>query len=284
MNNLIFCPICEKKLKSLMSHIRIIHNLTPTQILEKYPNTKFVSDDVKNKASKSCIKSKCGRPPGCLLSDDHKQKISIAVSNEKNPFYGKKHSDITKEKMSQNHADFNGNKNPLVKWLDRDPKNKEKYSSILKESRAKKWSNEEYRKIHSERLSKQVSKLYLNGFNPYTNCKHGWFESKKFSTKFYFQSSYEQKFLEFCETSPKISSLQRVPFVIPYKDNGGIERNYCADFFVNRNVVIEIKPKTMLGYNNNVLKIEFGKKYCKENGYEYKLLMESELDDLENFL
>jgi len=72
--------------------------------------------------------------------------------------------------------------------------------------------------------------------------------------------------------------------MIPYTDDNGIKRNYVADFFVNGSVVIEIKPKSMLDYNNNRLKIEAGKQYCKNNCYEYKLLMENELSNLETTL
>jgi hypothetical protein len=90
--------------------------------------------------------------------------------------------------------------------------------------------------------------------------------------------------LEFCETSNKIKALQRLSFVIPYKDESGKQRNYYPDFIVNQIVVIEVKPKSMLNYNHNKQKIAAGKKYCNKNGYEYKLLMEDELKDLDKIL
>jgi hypothetical protein len=284
MKKLVLCPICKNEFKSLMSHLRLEHQITPTELLKKYPNTKLVSEDVKQRASSSCIKSKCGRDGGFTMTNEHKKKISIAMTGERNSFYGKKHSLKTRRKMSKNHADFSGDNNPLVKWLSRSPQNREIYSHNLKCKLIEKWSDEEYRKKHSERLSKQVSQQIINGFNPYSNCKRGWFHSDKFSAKFYFQSSYENQFLEFCEISPKITSLQRVPFVISYKDDAGIARNYCADFLINDMMIVEIKPKSLLDYNNNRLKINAAEKFCIEHNFQYKLLTEEELNNLEQIL
>ena len=40
-------------------------------------------------------------------------KISVALSGENNGFYGKKHTETTKQKMSKNHADFSGENHPM---------------------------------------------------------------------------------------------------------------------------------------------------------------------------
>ena len=281
MNQLISCPICLRKFKSLMSHIRLAHHLTPHELLEKYPNTKMVSDLVKQKASHSCIESGCGRKHGFTVSEEQKLKISNAVSGERNPFYGKQHSKNTKRKMSRNHADFRGMKNPLVKWLNQDPQNKEIYSRRCRET----WQDPKNYETLCQSNRKSIVKAMLNGnHHPYSKCERGWFKSQKFGRKFYYQSSYEKRFLEYCETAAKISSLQTLPFVIPYKDNDGNDHSYYADFLVNGITVVEIKPSTMMDYNHNREKIVAGRKYCRQNGYDYKLLTENELNDLENVL
>lgn len=264
-----------------MSHVRCKHQLTPSQILEKYPNTKFVSEYVKRKVSKSCIDSGCGRIAGFNVSDQQKKKISLSVSGIKNPFFGKRHTLKTRTKMSRNHADFTGIKNPLVKWLNRDIKNREIYSRRCKET----WKNPKNYEVLCQSNRRNIVKAMLNGnHNPYSTCKHGWILSKKFDKRFYYQSSYEKRFIEFCESSSKIKSLQRVPFVIPYVDDMKRSRNYFPDFLVNGFIVIEIKPKSMLDYNNNQLKIDAGRSYCLTHGFEYKLLMELELDNLEKII
>lgn len=268
-------------MKSLMSHLRAKHFLTPTELLQKYPNTKLVSESVKQKVSHSCIESECGRNPGFTVSEEQKQKISISVLGEKNPFYGKRHSKKTRQKMSQNHADFRGKKNPLVKWLNQTPQNKVIYSQRCKET----WKNPKNYESLCQSNKKSIVKAMLNGnHHPYSNCDHGWFISQRFNQRFYYQSSYEKRFLDYCEISNKISALQKVPFVIPYIDDCGKSHVYYADFLVNGKIVVEIKPSSLLNYNHNREKISAGKIYCSQNGYEYKLLMEDELNNLENIL
>lgn len=271
------CPICKKEFKTLNSHIHFKHKLSTEEFLSKYPNTKLVSENIKKEVSKSCKKSGCGKwMKGYKFSDERKKQYKEMNSGKNNPFYGKKHSKNTKKLMSDNHADFTGKNNPLVKWLN-DERNREKYSQIMKEA----WRDPEKYTMLCKRNSKNIKKAILNGnHNPYSNCIHGWFESKKFDKKFYYQSSYELAFLEFCECSDKICSLQKVNFAIPYKDSNGKDHNYFPDFFVNKRVVIEIKPKTMIDYNHNREKIEHAKKFCIKRGYEYKLLMETELNNL----
>lgn len=282
---LLTCPICQIQLKTLGSHIHFKHNITGEELLKQYPNTKLTLDSVKEKTSKTCKESGCGKwMKGYEYPEWRIKEYKEKNSGEGNPFFGKTHSKKTKKQMSDNHADFTGDKNPLVRWLKKDPKNKRIFSTKLKTAWTEKFKDENVRRQFCENISNVISKLYVNGFNPYTNCEHGWFESIKFSNKFYYQSSYEKKFLEFCESSNKIKALQRLTFVIPYKDKSGKQRNYYPDFLINQIVVIEIKPKSMLNYNHNKQKIEAGKKYCGKNGYEYKLLMEDELKDLDKIL
>lgn len=40
---------------------------------------------------------------GCKWSDESKKRLSESISGEKNPFYGKKHDDETKDRMRKNH-------------------------------------------------------------------------------------------------------------------------------------------------------------------------------------
>ena len=282
MKELLTCPICQKQFQTLNSHIHFKHHLTTEEFLRQHPNIKLVSDSIKKTVSKSCKKSGCGKwRKGSILSDEQKENLSEMFSGKNNPFFGKKHSKKTRKKMSDNHADFTGIKNPLTQWLEKDSKNRELYSDRMKRV----WDDPIMREKLSIRNKNSVAKAILRGnLTPYSKCKHGWYISKKFSCRFYYQSSYEFNFLEFCEQSNKISSLQKVNFMIPYIGNDKRSHNYFPDFIVNGVIVVEIKPKSMLNYNNNKLKIESGKLYCENNGYDYKLLMEEELRNLESIL
>jgi len=56
---------------------------------------------------------KFGRRPGFKMSQEQKDLRSKLFKGKGNPFYDKKHSEKTKAKMSKNHADFSGDKNPF---------------------------------------------------------------------------------------------------------------------------------------------------------------------------
>ena len=52
---------------------------------------------------------------GKLMSEEEKKKRRIKYSGKGNPYYGKKHSNEIRQKMSKNHADVNGGNNPRAK-------------------------------------------------------------------------------------------------------------------------------------------------------------------------
>lgn len=49
------------------------------------------------------------------MSEEQKQWMRIAYKGKGNPFYGKRHSEETKRKMREHHADVSGGKNPIAK-------------------------------------------------------------------------------------------------------------------------------------------------------------------------
>lgn len=59
---------------------------------------------------------------GYEFTEKRRKQYRKKFSGKGNPFFGQKHSDSGRKKMSDNHADFTGDKNPLVKWLKKDPK------------------------------------------------------------------------------------------------------------------------------------------------------------------
>lgn len=65
--------------------------------------------------------SRTGRPPGFKHAEEWKQQMSKRFSGSRNPFWGKKHTEETREKMRANHADFSGDNNPFRRALLKDP-------------------------------------------------------------------------------------------------------------------------------------------------------------------
>lgn len=84
---------------------------------------------------------------GVNLSDDTKSKLSEANKGSKNPmfgktgsknsFFGKHHDEKTKNKMSENHADFSGKNNP--RFSKKLPNTSSKYMGVTFVKRFSKW-------------------------------------------------------------------------------------------------------------------------------------------------
>lgn len=135
-------------------------------------------------------------------------------------------------------------------------------------------------KEYSQMISEKVSNLYLEGkihYNKKVRYKTGWFYSNKSNINIYYRSSLELKYLEFFEVCENIINFIPAPFKIKYIDPEGIIRNYCPDFLVktiNKTYLVEVKPRALFSYYNNLLKFAVAKIYCKENKILFKILTE----------
>lgn len=143
------------------------------------------------------------------------------------------------------------------------------------------------------------------------NYKQGKFKAKnpqKYDgnpTEIYFRSSYELKFMQYCDLTENIISYQSEEFWIPYRSpiDNKIHR-YFPDFFVkykdkngnNRHLVVEIKPQKDLKMPEtnpkrktkswvyavktwavNQAKWEAAREYCADRNYEFRVLTEKDL-------
>ena len=120
-----------------------------------------------------------------------------------------------------------------------------------------------------------------------------------------YRSSYELKFMQYCDLTESVISYQSEEFCIPYRspiDNK--YHRYFPDFFVkykdkdgnNRTLVVEIKPAKDLKMPEtnpkrrtkswaysvkmwvvNQAKWEACREYCKDRGWEFKVFTEREL-------
>jgi len=86
---------------------------------------------------------------GNTLSDEHKQKISEAQSGEKNPMFGKEHAEISKQKMSEAKS---GEKNPMF-GKEHTEKTKQKMSEAKSGEK-----NHMFGKEHTDESKKKISK------------------------------------------------------------------------------------------------------------------------------
>lgn len=186
---------------------------------------------------------------------------------------GYTHSNEIKMKMSDNHADVSGDKNPFRNAC-------KKYPILRKQAsdRKKKWwadlSDDERDRI-GETFSKAQAKNKHR--NNHKNHKSGYFNSIKMNSKYFFRSSWEEKICIFLERSDRIRYFSLEEFYIEYDFNGK-KRFTRIDFFVkvdNRKIIFEVKPLSLLDYNNNRAKIEGIQKYCIRNNMEFYLIYDS---------
>lgn len=143
------------------------------------------------------------------------------------------------------------------------------------------------------------------------NYKQGKFKPKnpqKYDgnpTEIYFRSSYELKFMQYCDLTENIISYQSEEFWIPYRSplDDKVHR-YFPDFFVkykdkdgkNRTIVVEIKPaKDLKEPNHNPpkrtsswvysvktwavdqAKWKAAREWCADHNYEFKIMTEKDL-------
>lgn len=124
-------------------------------------------------------------------------------------------------------------------------------------------------------------------------------------TNIIYRSSYEYKFMDYCDLNESINEWKSEEFFIPYRSpiDGNIRR-YFPDFFIKykdskgniRKAVIEVKPKKDLKmpetnpkrktkswvysvkmYAINQAKWAAAKDWCEDRGYEFRIFTEEEL-------
>jgi hypothetical protein len=124
-------------------------------------------------------------------------------------------------------------------------------------------------------------------------------------TNIVYRSSYELKFMQYCDLTESVISYQSEEFWIPYRSPlDGKTHRYFPDFFLKykdkdgkiRNLVVEIKPAKDLKepqtnptrrtkswaysvkmWAINQAKWEAAKEWCADHNYEFKIMTEKEL-------
>lgn len=124
--------------------------------------------------------------------------------------------------------------------------------------------------------------------------KQGYYDARK-STKYKgptllipYRSSYEYRFILYCENNKNIVEWSYETLHIPYLDPEGKSHKYYVDFIVKYNngsiYLIEVKPYSQTipqrnaTYRKNSLKWEAAKRYAVQNGYTFMLVTEKSLD------
>ncbi len=200
-----------------------------------------------------------------------------ANMGENNPFYGKTHSDETKEKIKKRDMSY--------------------------------FSTEKYRQIMSAASSGERNGMYGKSVYQVWVAKHGQDQADKlmeeFKRKQRLNSSGEKNPM-FGRPSPQGSgngwsgwyqgwffrSLKELSYVInvlevagdlwegaeslgikiPYTNQQGQSRNYMPDFLVNNNILVEVKPAKLRSSVTVRLKESAAREYVKIKNWEYMIV------------
>lgn len=140
-----------------------------------------------------------------------------------------------------------------------------------------------------QKLAKSTSmkELILSGvFTPQNNSKK---KPVKVSTSkggvVLCHSSWEVVYSLYLEGDKNVLSFKKDKIRIPYSKEGK-ESIYIVDFLVEytsgQTLLVEIKPKSLLLEQENILKFEAARLWCKENCFEFMIISEPEIIKINN--
>jgi hypothetical protein len=202
--------------------------------------------------------------------------LKASMKGDKNPFYGKKHTDEYKKNASElrkgtklsderreesifylnKYLKDNPRKSPYQHWL----------SKFGKEVADQKM--EELRKKYSIATSGENNPMY--GKPTPKKAGNGWSGWYK---DFYFRSLRELQFFVSHEESGELKDIHlSKEYRIPYVGVDGQNRTYSPDFILNNNEIIEIKPKKLWNTRENKLKFEAMSNFCERNGLLFSII------------
>jgi len=231
-----FCPDCNKELD--------------------YKHRKsFLHAERKKSKCKSCGLTGIKKAEG---TKNKLSKIASAKKGEKNPFYGKNHSQETKEKI----RDYNIGK----KYSDKINKSKGRTGRVPSNKGIP--IREETRKKISEKTKGKNNPMYGKPSPEGSgNGWSGWYKGR------YFRSLKELSFIVYYleRFNFKWISGEKKEYRISYNSDGK-RRNYYSDFIVDEKFLVEIKPKKLWNSKINILKREESIKFCRERGMIYKII------------
>jgi len=131
--------------------------------------------------------------------------------------------------------------------------------------------------------TKKSKRGHLYGdFVPVNEDKFIIVKNKQNGGKIKYRSSWEKKFLEWCDSNPNVTKIISEGVKIPYYFDGK-ERTYYPDFVINFKdevLLLEIKPASQVDDPINIAKFEAAKKFAESRKIKFLILTENELKNL----
>lgn len=281
---MVTCKICGREY-GLISHTHLRqHQITVADYRIKFPDSPIHSEESKNKQSLSMMGKR--HRLGCRDSEETRKKKSLALIGNKRGI-GVKRNEEFREKLSKRmlgniyalgyrnteetrklkSLSAMGNKSNLGRKLS--PESVQKRAD---KNRGQKRSDESRR-----RMSIAQAKRIINGRGQ--GLAKGYIKGYYFSPKagkIYYMSSWEQRAFQLLDQDPSVISFKTQPFRIALP-NG---RNYIPDILViylDKLILIEIKPSGFLGMRDNPIKFQAARDYCSMNNMKFEIWTEKQL-------
>jgi len=201
------------------------------------------------------------------------EEYKVRFAGEKNPFYGKHHTEESKNKIRE-HTDYSFTQTQEFKDKSaRHGSDNGMYGKTFYDVWLEKYGKEEADRRLND-LKKKRSILSSGKNNPMygkpapKKSGSGWTGKYK---GWYFRSlkelSYMIQVIE--KNNYQWRSAETGDLRIQYKDHDGTDGTYVADFLIEEKTLVEVKPKKLMGTINNRLKKEAASRFCKDRGYKY---------------
>lgn len=307
----IICEICKLQFKnnhSLAAHIRIKHELTKKQYYDLY---------IKQDGEGSCLEcgKDTSFRGNCYLTFCSKKCYSSNIGTREalsKRVKGKKQSEETIKKRIQNTDQKQKEQARVASMMEKhgtlsttavmtEEAKKERSKKISNFHSGKKHTKEHHEKVieskrkngtlnHTNATKQRMSDSHIANYQsddppmPMSiNSKgpNGRGHETGHINGIFYRSSYEKTFLEYCyNKNIKIEPASTKEFRVAYKDEVESKlRMYYPDFYLpDYDIIIEIKPLSMLDFENNEIKIDTGMRE-----HSLVLVTEEELEDLDAF-
>lgn len=255
--------------------------MCPTCNKEIIYSSKYSHRNAKQKNSncKSCGLKKSITPERRIKMSERvsgNKNPMFGRSKEDNPFYGKKHTEDTinkmklvdrsytkteefKEKMrSVTSGKNNGmyGKNFYEIWV-------EKYGVKVAEQKMISFKEKQSKNNRGSKNNMYGKPSPIGSGNGWSGWYNGWyFRSLK-------ELTYMIKVIE--RFNLKWDDGEKKKYSIKYENHNGESRTYRPDFFIGDKYLVEIKPKSLHSSSDVCNKMSAALKFCEKNDYVYKL-------------
>lgn len=223
----------------------------------------------------SCSQKRAhARPEVVLYNKRRAFLLSEKYSGKGNPFYGKRHSEKTKDKLRQVDRSYTQTKEFREKSA-RAGRDNGMYGKSIYGVWVEKYGEEIARKKEKD-LNEKRSVNSRGKNNPMYgkpspqgagNGWSGWYKG------WFFRSLKELSYMikEIEAKNKQWRTGETKDLRIKYIDYKGDERTYVADFLVDNKELVEVKPEKLKSSLTVRLKQAAAQKFCKKKGFVYKI-------------